>query len=102
MLGEAKAVPAKHIVVLSHVPPFVEDEDEPTGWATWEREPREAVLAVAAEAGATLWLCGHFHGNAYTMSRGNIEIVVTSSCCSTINRSIYKNAVARTGRYHTN
>lgn len=83
-LAASKAV-AKHIVLLSHVPPFVGKEDEEQGWATWERGARKKMLSLAAEAGAKLWLCGHFHGQAHCWSEGGVEIVVTKSCCTNIN-----------------
>lgn len=83
-LARAKGV-AQHIVILSHVPPFVGQEEEPQGWATWELEPRRRILAAAADAGAKIWLSGHFHGNAATRTQHGMEIVVTSSCCSAIN-----------------
>lgn len=89
---------AKHIVVLSHVPPFVADEDEDQGWATWERGCRRRILAQVAEAGAILWLCGHFHGNAVARSRAGVEVVVTSSCGSVINWKLPAGKVATLSR----
>ena len=36
--------PPKHVVLLSHVPPFVGEEDEQAGWANWRPEPRRSLL----------------------------------------------------------
>jgi len=76
---------AVHVVVLSHVPPFVGSEDEERGWSNWNMDARHRVLKLAEQAGVRLWLCGHFHGNAIAKSRGGVEVVVTSSCGGIIN-----------------
>lgn len=83
--SELARTKAHHIVILSHVPPFVGHEEEPQGWATWEPEPRKRILAAAEAAQAKIWFSGHLHGNATTHTRHGMEIVVTSSCASTIN-----------------
>ena len=75
----------KHVVMLSHVPPFVHDEEEQPGWANWPQEPRRAMLSAAGTVGAKLWLCGHYHGNSHGVSSGSIEVVTTSSCGGVIN-----------------
>jgi hypothetical protein len=75
----------KHVVMLSHVPPFVHDEEEQPGWANWPQEPRRAMLSAAGKVGAKLWLCGHYHGNSHGVSSGSIEVVTTSSCGGVIN-----------------
>ena len=76
---------AKHVVLLSHVTPFMGQEEEPQGHFNWEVKPRQRVLALAARAGVRLWLCGHYHGNCVARSRSGIEIVTTSSCGGVIN-----------------
>lgn len=74
----------KHVVVLTHVPPFIGEPNEPQGWANWELEPRKRVVALAMAAGARLWLSGHYHGNAVA-TYGGLEVVTSSSCGSVIN-----------------
>ena len=76
---------AKHLVMLSHVPPFVKEEDEEAGWANWNYEPRQEMLAAAAAAGAKLWLSGHYHSNAEGKSKAGIEVITTSACGGVIN-----------------
>ena len=92
--AEATARRAAHVVVLSHVPPFVADEDEQAGWANWRHEHRRALLDAAAAAGAKLWLCGHYHGNARGVSAGGVEVVTTSSCGGVINWTLEPKAIA--------
>lgn len=41
----------KHVVLLSHVPPFIAEPKEPQGWANWEQEPRQRIVKLAKEAG---------------------------------------------------
>jgi len=81
----AKTLGAKHVVGLSHVPPFVGDESEVFGWSNWELAARETLLDAAADAGCKLWLAGHYHGNAVGRSSTGIEVVTTSSCGGVIN-----------------
>ncbi|KAL3904518.1 MAG: hypothetical protein SGPRY_011257 [Prymnesium sp.] len=76
---------ATHVIVLSHVPPFVGKEEEARGWSNWDLDARERVIRMAEKAGVRLWLAGHYHGNATTKSHGGIEVVVTSSCGGIIN-----------------
>ena len=91
---EATLYQAKHVVVLSHVPPFVADEDEQAGWANWKWHHRRALLDAATAAGAKLWLSGHYHGNSVATSRGGIEVVVTSSCGGVINWTLDASLIA--------
>eukprot|EP00439_Symbiodinium_sp_Y106_P000597 s9259_g1.t1 len=74
----------KHAVVLSHVPPFIEEPDEPQGWANWETEPRARIVKLAKDAGVRLWLCGHYHGNA-DACLDDLEVVTCASVGSNIN-----------------
>eukprot|EP00747_Dinoflagellata_sp_TGD_P168254 gnl/TRDRNA2_/TRDRNA2_194200_c0_seq1.p1 gnl/TRDRNA2_/TRDRNA2_194200_c0~~gnl/TRDRNA2_/TRDRNA2_194200_c0_seq1.p1 ORF type:complete len:389 (-),score=80.93 gnl/TRDRNA2_/TRDRNA2_194200_c0_seq1:15-1181(-) len=76
---------ARHVVVLSHVPPFVGEPGEKQGWANWELEPRERILRMAGAANARLWLSGHYHGNVVATSKEGVEVVISSSCGSVIN-----------------
>ena len=76
---------ATHVVLLSHIPPFVGGERETWGWANWEPEARREVLAAAASAGVHLWLSGHFHGGTVAVSDAKIEVVVSAACGSNIN-----------------
>jgi len=75
---------AQHIVVLSHVPPFVETMHEAQGWSNWPVKHRSRVFDIFAERAITLWLCGHYHANVETAD-GGTEIVVSASCGGVIN-----------------
>jgi len=85
---------ARHVVVLSHVPPFISEEDEQAGWANWKHEPRRRLLGWASDAHAKLWLAGHYHGNAVGTSRSGIEVVTTSSCGGVINWNLEPSRIA--------
>ena len=86
-LTAARSCGAKHVVLLSHVSPFMGDEDEAHGHFNWAVEPRRWVLDLATKAGVKLWLCGHYHGNCVVRSSGGLEVVTTGSCGGVINWS---------------
>eukprot|EP00854_Cymbomonas_tetramitiformis_P015872 gene15872-18822_t len=76
---------SKHVVLLSHIAPFMGEEDEPQGHFNWAVEPRKWLLGLAAKAGVKLWLSGHYHGNCHVRSEAGIDVVTTSSCGGVIN-----------------
>lgn len=80
----AEAGKAKQIIIMSHVPPFVSSLDEAQGWSNWEVEPRNRIFDAVQKAGASLWMCGHYHANLELVVRG-VEIVVTGACGGVIN-----------------
>jgi hypothetical protein len=84
-LKSKHAANANHIVLLSHTPPFIEDEAEQHGWANWPIGPRKRALNLTGKAGASLWLCGHLHSNNVGHSSQGTEIVTSSSCGTTVN-----------------
>ena len=86
-LHAARGSGAKHVVLLSHVAPFMGEEDESQGWFNWDPEPRRWLLDLAAQSGVKLWLSGHYHGNCVVRSRSGVEVVTTSSCGGVINWS---------------
>jgi len=66
------------IVVLTHIPPFLNRIDEEHGWGNWCKPGRIEMLSVFARAihdkrfaiaPKILWVCGHFHVNVE--SRGH-------------------------------
>lgn len=86
-LSAAAGSGAVHVVLLSHVTPFMGDEDEEHGHFNWEPVGRKWMIALAEKARVKLWLCGHYHGNCTVSSRSGIEVVTTSSCGGVINWS---------------
>lgn len=63
---EVKNIPAttKLLVLLTHIPPFMDSFDEPEGWANWRQVYRKQILDVlAASELPLLFICGHFHAN---------------------------------------
>lgn len=83
-LTSQRAKQAKHIIMLSHIPPFVSRFDEAHGWGNWPLAPRKRIVSAAAKAGSSLWLSGHLHQNAESHG-GGISVVTSSSCGSIIN-----------------
>jgi len=72
-----------HIVVLTHIPPFMNkpnEEDENHGWANWQVAHRLAVMSILEKTGkSVIWLCGHFHTNVENVVTNKTAIIVTSS-----------------------
>lgn len=92
--AEAIEHDAHHVVLLSHVPPFISDEDEQAGWANWQHEHRQRLLAMATQARVKIILCGHYHGNAVCHSKSGIEVVTSSSCGGVINWTLDPSMIA--------
>ena len=54
----------KRLVLLTHIPPFMDSVDEQEGWANWKEAYRKQILDVLAGPNIPmLWVCGHFHAN---------------------------------------
>ena len=89
-LSEEKTAGAAHVVLLSHISPFMGDENEETGFFNWQRAGRRWLLRVASQphlprGRVTTVLCGHYHQNHTAWSPSGIEFVTTSSCGGCIN-----------------
>ena len=78
---------AKHVVVFSHIMPFVENKEEADGYFNLSREVRKPLLDKMLEAGVGKWFCGHFHRNAggwcdngkEGAERKEMEVVITAA-----------------------
>jgi len=55
---------ARHIIVFSHIPPFIESPEEPSGYFPLPTPIRLSLLSRIAEAGGSHWFAGHYHRNA--------------------------------------
>ena len=65
-LSASATAGAVHVVVLSHITPFMGAEDEETGHFNWKLAPREWMVRLCSQphlpgGRATIWLCGHYH-----------------------------------------
>lgn len=74
------------VVLLSHIPPFIVASDEPSGWANWPQDTRDALLRMsqAKPVPPSLVVAGHFHANleggASSDAYGaRVEVVTSSS-----------------------
>jgi len=63
-LNAAKSEGAEHIIVLSHIPPFINDPHEPDGYFPLSTRVRFSLLQRMAAHGVSHWFCGHYHRNA--------------------------------------
>lgn len=87
---EVKNIPGgtKLLVLLTHIPPFMDSFDEPEGWANWRQVYRKQILDVlAASELPLLFICGHFHANVVkdaTYQGRPLNIRVSSAAGTTI------------------
>mmetsp|Transcript_15993 Transcript_15993/g.19842 ORF Transcript_15993/g.19842 Transcript_15993/m.19842 type:complete len:358 (-) Transcript_15993:88-1161(-) len=67
--------------VFSHIPPFINDPEESSGYFPLSKEVRLDILARLAEGDVSHWFCGHYHRNAegtFKSSNGKQIEVITS------------------------
>jgi len=78
---------ARHVILFSHIAPFLHHADEPGGYFNIDPTTRGEWLHAVARSGATTWFCGHWHrngGGVFTSPEGRVEVVVTSAAGSVI------------------
>ncbi|KAL1529169.1 hypothetical protein AB1Y20_000128 [Prymnesium parvum] len=63
-LSLARSEGARRVIVFSHIPPFIHDPDEGSGYFPLEKEVRHRLLAKMASNNVSHWFCGHYHRNA--------------------------------------
>lgn len=82
-LTNARAENARHTIVMSHIPPFINAADESDGYFPLTREVRIGLLERMSAAGVSHWFCGHYHRNASGVFEGadggRIEVVTTAA-----------------------
>ncbi|KAF4649820.1 Serine/threonine-protein phosphatase cpped1 [Perkinsus olseni] len=90
-LKEASAAKYTHIILLTHVSPFIRDPEEHEGYFNMPLPVRKRLLRLASEAGVKAIFAGHYHRNAggwYTDSCGHrLEVVTTTAIGCQINSS---------------
>lgn len=81
VLEDAKGKKPRHIVVLMHIPPFLESLDEETNpYFNLVPDVRKKLLQKFSDAGVTKIFTGHFHRNAGGFAFNlTMEVVVTSA-----------------------
>jgi len=68
--------------VLSHIPPFINDPMEHSGYFPLGKEVRLDLLARFSKAGVSHWFCGHYHRNAggvFLRDGKQLEVIVTGA-----------------------
>jgi len=91
-LDPSQSSGAQHLVVFSHIMPFVYSSDEPSGYFNLAEEVRRPLLARLLEAGASKWFCGHYHRNAGGCcdngqvgdDRREMEVIITAAVGSNL------------------
>ena len=63
-LALAASEGARRVVVFSHIPPFINEPDEGSGYFPLPRDVRHRLLTQMARYGVSHWFCGHYHRNA--------------------------------------
>lgn len=76
-----------HIVLVTHRPPFVDDELEPDSDANWPRETRARLLALARGSGVRWILAGHLHSTHTARTADGLQIVVVAGSARSFDRS---------------
>lgn len=57
-LASGAASTAQHSIVFTHIPPFIENSDEPKGYFNYDPSVREPLLRKLRAAGVSKWFCG--------------------------------------------
>jgi hypothetical protein len=96
-LDAASLAGVRHLVVFSHVMPFIDDPDEGSGYFNLAREVRGPLLEKLHKAGATKWFCGHYHRNAGGCFRSTLEVVVSGAVGANITHDPAGDRVGLTG-----
>ena len=104
-LSASATAGAVHVVVLSHITPFMGAEDEETGHFNWKRAPREWMVRLCSQphlpgGRATIWLCGHYHASCMARTQAGTEVVTTGAAGGVINWSKPPQATATPPRHH--
>jgi len=79
----------KLIVVLTHIPPFMNEPREPHGWANWDNTADNRIslldrLHYKNKPIPVMWVCGHFHTNVFNANHAVHKLRVTSAAGTTM------------------
>ena len=75
---------AAHILIVTHHPPFLQEEDEVHQYYNWPLVPRQRLMALARVYGVHHMLCGHTHRTRnITTSDGRIGIYTVAGTAKT-------------------
>ena len=72
-------VDAKHRVVFSHIPPFINALDEDNGYFNLDKQTRSELVGTVKAAGVRKWFCGHYHRNAGGFDIDGFECIITAA-----------------------
>jgi 3',5'-cyclic AMP phosphodiesterase CpdA len=57
-LASGAASAAQHSIVFTHIPPFIEEPEEPKGYFNYDPSVREPLLRKLRQGGVSKWFCG--------------------------------------------
>jgi len=79
-LEKTDAEKPAHLVILSHIPPYIEAPDEEDGYFNLKSTSRDELVTKCKAKGASKWFCGHYHRNSCACDAdGKFEVVVTGA-----------------------
>ena len=62
-VGVPESSPDRRCCVFSHIPPFIDHQDEADGYFSFSSKCRKSLLSRLAKNGCTHWFSGHYHRN---------------------------------------
>lgn len=86
-LAVHRAAGRRHIVLVMHRPPFVDDESEAASEQNWPPATRARLLALARASGVRWILAGHLHRTHMAEARDGLRIVVGAGSARSFDRS---------------
>jgi hypothetical protein len=78
LFGDAERGGRRNCTVFSHVPPFIDRADEPSGYFPLAKPVRLNLLERCVQGGVGLWMAGHYHRNAGGAYK-SLEVVTTAA-----------------------
>ena len=82
-LASDAASTAQHSIVFTHIPPFIDNADEPKGYFNYDPSVREPLLRKLRQAGVSKWFCGAdptLCTNLFCVPWGDLAIPDSVSC----------------------
>lgn len=86
-LAAHRSAGRKHVLLVTHRPPFVNDESEPASNANWPPPTRGRLLSLARQHGVRWILSGHLHRTHVARTGDGLEIVVVAGSARSFDRS---------------
>jgi Icc-related predicted phosphoesterase len=76
--ARSEAPSSRHLILVGHHPPFINDEVEPHTYYNMPLQPRKRLLALARSFGVRHLLCGHTHTTRTVSTSDGIRVLTTA------------------------